>query len=105
MGKQRRQSRHPSPGSEGQSVAERAVSDRGTGASEEDGERCSYSSECVSAQHGQAKKLWKPQKKWARWKSGLCSWKYSRKYYWDCVPQRSDDVGRPSPASSTFLML
>lgn len=66
------------PGSEGRSVAGGAVSDRSTGAS---GEMVRGAATFLGTeQHGHAKNFWKPQKRWARGKSGLYSWKYSRKY-------------------------
>ena len=66
---------------------------------------CKHSPDGRCERHGQAQKLWRPKKRWAKGKSGLFGWKYAREHYWKCVPPRPGGAGITSPASSTFLIL
>ena len=59
------------------------------------GVACVHDARGVCSEHGQAKKLFKPNKRvWAKGKNGLYGWKYSRMTYYECrtVTQAEHDV-------------
>ena len=71
---------------------------------------CSHTESGVCHIHGQAQKMFKPGRKWAKGKDGLYSWKYCKKWEFTCTKMRKKTTAKdshpPTPIQKpTFLML